>query len=197
LHLAINKLTGLITFHGPNATGIYGEYGTHYRLEYLKKALCNSSPIGEIAMPNKYIVKIHNGFARGKTIGGNLTLICATLGTPYEIETRGKILFFEEVGSDIQDIDQSLTHLLNAGKLQEAAGIVIGECSACETDVYDAGQSLEELFFDRIAPLKLPTLFGLPLGHTHDLATVPEGVYAELNATDGSFKIVETATFDY
>jgi muramoyltetrapeptide carboxypeptidase len=196
LHLAINKLTGLITFHGPSATGIYGESGTTYRLEHLKKALCSSSPIGEIKMAdtNKYLVKIHGGSAWGKTIGGNLTLICATLGTPYEIETTGKILFFEEVGSDIQDIDQSLTHLLNAGKLQEAAGIVIGECSACNTDVYDGGQSLEELFFDRIAPLKIPTLYGFPLGHTNDLATIPVGVNAVLNATDGNFKIIETAT---
>lgn len=196
LHLAIHKKAGLITFHGPSATGIYGEYATEYRLKYLYKALFSEEPIGQIKMadPDKYLVKITPGLAYGKTIGGNLSLICELLGTPYEIDTKGKILFFEEVGSNITHIDGRLTQLLNTGKLQSAAGIVIGECRDCKTDVYDKGRSLENLIFDRIGNIGIPAIWGLPIGHTHDLATIPIGVNASLDAAKGEFSILETAT---
>ncbi|MDD7794751.1 S66 peptidase family protein [Clostridium sp. 'White wine YQ'] len=196
LHLAIYKKTGLTTFHGPSATGIYGEYATEYRLKYLYKALFSGEPIGQIKMadPDKYLVKVTKGRAYGKTIGGNLSLICELIGTPYEIDTKGKILFFEEVGSDITDIDSRLTQLLNTGKLQSVAGIVIGECTDCETDVYDKGRSLENLIFERIGNLGIPAIWGLPIGHTHDLATIPIGVNAFLDASKGEFSILETAT---
>ncbi|MBL4932790.1 S66 peptidase family protein [Clostridium paridis] len=196
LHLAIYKKTGLTTFHGPSATGIYGEYATEYRLRYLYKALFSEEPIGQIKMADqdKYLVKVTKGRASGKTIGGNLSLICELIGTPYEIDTKGKMLFFEEVGSDIQDIDSRLTQLLNTGKLQSAAGIIIGECTDCETDVFDKGRSLENLIFDRIGNLGIPAIWGLPIGHTHDLATIPIGVNASLDAAKGEFSILETAT---
>jgi muramoyltetrapeptide carboxypeptidase len=197
LHLAIHKMTGLITFHGPVALGLSPGQITKYRTEYLFKALTCSRPIGDIEMadPAKPLVKVAPGIAAGKTIGGNLTLICSTLGTPYEIDTRGKILFWEDVHEEPRRIDAMLTQLLNAGKLQEAAGVVIGECKDCEPKDPKMNQpSTEDVIFDRIAPLGIPAILGLPIGHTRDQATIPVGVHAILDATNGRFRIEEAAT---
>lgn len=201
LHLGIHKLSRLVTFHGPNALSAGSACMTDYRYEQLLKAIAGNEPIGAIKMagPEGYLLKINGGPAvEAPLIGGNLTLICATLGTPYEIDTRGKIFFLEELDTEPWVMDHMLTHLLNAGKLQEAAGIVIGECTNCDPLEHKPGFysqcSLEDVIFDLLEPLGLPVLYGLPLGHTKDLATLPLGVMGRLDAGEGSLAIIETAT---
>jgi muramoyltetrapeptide carboxypeptidase len=202
LHLAIHKRTGLVTFHGPGMAGYNAEDLSDYRKEYLFKALTSPEPIGEIKKANekKYIHTIQAGEASGELIGGNLTLLCASLGTPYEVETEGKILFLEELDTEPWVIDHMLTHLFNAGKLQKAAGIVIGECKDCVPYKHNPGFpvtfSLEDVLEDRLAPLDIPVLYGLPLGHTRELATLPIGVQARLDATRGKFYVEECGTIE-
>jgi muramoyltetrapeptide carboxypeptidase len=139
------------------------------------------------------VLKIVSGIAKGKTIGGNLTLVRSTLGTPFEIDTKDKIFFLEEVREDPQTVDRLLTDLLNAGKFQAAAGIVLGECIGCEAASPIDELSLEDVIYDRLAPLGKPIIYGLPIGHTHDLATIPEGVDATIDAFNGTFSIDEAA----
>lgn len=200
LHLAFHKAAGLVTFHGPSVTGLDAGTLTDYRRDSLIKAVCGEEPVGEIRMadPDKYLLKVTPGEAQGPVVGGNLSLVCATLGTPYEIDTEGKILFIEELDTEPWIMDHMLVHLLNAGKLQAAAGIVIGECSGCEPRKLDPGfftqRSLEDIIFELLEPLGIPTIYGLPIGHTDDLATIPLGVSGYLNASLGVFKIEETAT---
>jgi len=198
LHLAIHKMTGLVTFHGPIAEEINSNTG--YIVDYLNKALFSAKPIGtiEMASRDKHLVKIVSGKAKGRVVGGNLTLVCSTLGTPYEIDTKGKIVFLEEVQEAPYRVDRYFSQLLNAGKLQEAVGIVIGECVKCEssTSTHESRKSrrIKEIIFDLLAPLKIPIIYGLPIGHTKDIATIPIGVEACLDASRGEFSIDEVAT---
>ncbi|MBN2051163.1 MAG: LD-carboxypeptidase [Spirochaetales bacterium] len=202
IHLAILKKTGLVTFHGPGMSRFNTQDLTPYTEEQLFKALSSPDPIGEIvpADETKWINIFRGGKARGELVGGNLSLICASLGTPYEIDTAGKIFFFEELETEPWLIDHMLTHLLNAGKLQEAAGIVVGECKNCEPSKLNPGFhvtfSLEDVLEDFLTPLGVPVIFGLPLGHTRDLATVPLGVEACIDGDEGSLFIEECATVD-
>jgi muramoyltetrapeptide carboxypeptidase len=200
IHLAIQKLTGLVSFHGPGMAGFNPEELSDYRKNQLFKALLLEEPIGEIELADKkkWINIINPGEARGEMIGGNLSLICSSLGTPYEIETEGKILFFEELDTEPWVIDHMLSHLFNAGKLQKAVGIVIGECKDCVPYTHHPGFpvtfSLEDLLEEYIKPLNIPAIYGLPLGHTKDLATIPLGVQGFLDATNGKLIIEECAT---
>ena len=201
LHLAILKETGLVTFHGPGVGGLNPEELTEYRKEYLEKALTSTKPIGEIkpSHPDKWINVINGGQARGDIVGGNLTLICSSLGTPYEIDTAGKILFFEEVETEPWVIDHMMSHLYNAGKFDKVAGIIVGECKGCEPFKHNPGFpstfSLEDILEEYITPLKVPAIYGLPLGHTKDLATIPIGVQAYLDASNGKLFIEERGTY--
>jgi len=200
LHLAIFKETGLVTFHGPSALSAGSDWMTPYRYEQMMKAIAGVDPIGKIKMAGTgtYLVKINGGKVSAPVIGGNLTLVCATLGTPHEIDTRGKIFFLEELDTEPWIMDHMLTHLLNAGKFQEVAGIVIGECSNCKPLEYKPGFhnqcSLEDVIFDLLEPLGVPIIYGLPIGHTKDLATIPLGVMGCLDADKGTFEILERAT---
>ena len=193
LHLAANKLAGLVTFHGPM---IYPELGGEevpaYTQENLWSAITAASPPGSIPpLAGLPPVTIVPGRAAGTLTGGNLSLITATLGTPLEIDTQGKILFLEEVDEAPYRIDRMLTQLRLAGKLEAAAGIVFGRCSGCEDAV--AGSTPLEVIAGIIAPLSIPCFYGLPAGHLAPQATLPLGVNALLDATAGTLTLLEAA----
>lgn len=198
IHLAIQKYTGVVSFHGPGMAGFNSEDLTNYRKDQLFKAITKDEPIGEIPLADKkkWINIINPGVTEGELTGGNLSLVCASLGTPFEIDTKGKILFLEEVWTEPWMLDHYFTHLMNAGKLQEAAGIVIGECTNCEPFKHNPGFhvtfSLEDILYEFLEPLKIPTIHGLPIGHTKDLATLPLGVDARLEASHGKLFVTET-----
>jgi muramoyltetrapeptide carboxypeptidase len=201
LHLAIHKKTGLVTFHGPM---IVSEF-TGYTQKYFNKALFEAAPIGVVTnpeggnalRPSHMLRTIRPGTATGPLVGGNLTLISTTLGTPYEIETRGKILFLEDVDEQPYSIDGMLTQLRLAGKLDEAAGIIFGECANCRPSDYRPATvspfSLGEVIDNILGELKVPVLSGLTIGHTSDQATMPLGVTATLDASAKTLEIREAA----
>lgn len=197
LHLAIYKHSGLMTFHGPSASSAGTEYMTEIREKYMFKALTGTEPIGIIEAKD-YLVKINPGIVTAPIIGGNLTLIASTLGTPYEIDTKGKILFFEELDTEPWVIDHMMTHLKNAGKFEDALGFLIGDSSSCEPFKMNPGfpnqMSMEDVIFDILAPYKKPILMGLEIGHTKNLATLPMGILSKLDTVKGAFEILETAT---
>ncbi|MBI4440918.1 LD-carboxypeptidase [Candidatus Woesearchaeota archaeon] len=199
LHLAINKLTGLVTFHGPSMVGLAPPYLSKYTKDYLFRALTKKKPIGQIkpSPDDPWVWTITPGKAQGVLVGGNLSLIAASLGTPYEIETRGKILFLEEVDVEPYHFDQMLTQLLLAGKLKEAKGIVIGECVRCVPADFRPGYysslSIEDVLVEIVKPLNIPAVYNLPIGHGDHRATLPLGVMATLDAGKGKLIVTETA----
>ena len=196
LHLAILQRTGLITFHGPMAASDMGNNIPDYSKDALFQAILSGRAIGRILNPTSTPppVCLSPGTAKGILTGGNLTLITATLGTPYEIDTRGKILFLEEVAEAPYRIDRMLTQLLLAGKLQSAAGIVLDVFAGCDEEAQTVTFRVEEVLRERLGSLTLPVLSGLYFGHTADKATLPLGVTATLDSTAGELVITESAT---
>lgn len=198
LHLSLHKFSNLITFHSPGMSRFNSEDLTDYTKEHFFKAIASTEPIGEIgpASKKKYIHRIGSGATEGHLTGGNLTLICATLGTPYAIDTKDKILLIEDVETEPWIFDHMLSHLRNAGCLSGVKGIVVGECFKCVPRSHEPGYycdiSLEDVLEYYFKPLGVPVLYGLPLGHTDDLATVPLGVRVRLDADSKTFTVLES-----
>jgi muramoyltetrapeptide carboxypeptidase len=202
LHLAIHQKSRLVTFHGPVVLSKF----TDYTKSAYRKALFEPKPMGVLTnppdsdplRPPHTLRTVRPGKARGPLIGGNLSLIASLMGTPYEIDTRGKILFIEDVDEQPYSIDRMLTQLRLAGKLQAAAGIIFGECEDCRQKDYkpsfDSTFSLGEVVDNILGPLRVPVLSGLTIGHTDDQLTLPLGVMAELDADKGELNIQEAAT---
>ena len=202
LHLAIHKRTGLVTFHGPVPLSAFSDF----TVEHFRRALFESKPLGTLKnppetntlRPRHTLRTIRGGRATGLLTGGNLSLIVATMGTPFEIETRGRILFIEDTGEQPYQIDRMLTNLRLAGKLEQAAGIVFGECSECGPRDYKPSfastLSLGEVLDNILGTIRTPVLTGLTIGHTADQLTLPIGVMATLDADKGELTVTESAT---
>ncbi|HEX9687487.1 MAG TPA: LD-carboxypeptidase [Thermoanaerobaculia bacterium] len=200
LHLAIGKKAGLVTFHGPNMIGSLPPR----TLDLLKRALFVAEPIGEVTNPEEPdplnvefpLRTVSAGVARGRIVGGNLTLVSATMGTPFEIETKDRILLIEDTGEAPYRIDRMLVQLKLAGKLEQAAGVVFGTCSDCapSRSSFELTLSLSEVLDELLGSLRKPVLAGLLFGHTKEKAIIPMGVEAELDATARRLTIVEAAT---
>ncbi|MBW8348555.1 LD-carboxypeptidase [Bacillus sp. IITD106] len=125
------------------------------------------------------------GMANGMLIGGNLSVIASTLGTPFEIDTKGKILFLEDVGEEPYRIDRMLTQLSLAGKLSDASGIVLGTWTDCTSERYADGFQIEDLFEKIIAPIGKPTIFNVKAGHSKPTLSAPLGLYTYIDAEKG------------
>ena len=200
MHLAIHQRTGLVTFHGPVALSHFGDYTE----KHFRKALFQTSAIGSVTnppdsnalRPEHTLRAVRPGKARGPLIGGNLTLISTTMGTAYEMDTRGKIVFIEDVGEEPYRIDRMLTQLRLAGKFDSAAGLIFGECADCRPNDYKpsfstSGFTLGEVVDNLLGDLRIPVLAGLTIGHTNDQLTLPLGVMASLDADKGELTIEE------
>lgn len=197
LHTAINQRTGLITFHGPMVESDLRSEMPTYTGEHFLQALASEEPLGLILHPSaedqeqRFITK---GTAEGRLTGGNLSLIAATMGTPYEIDTTGKILCLEDVGEAPYRIDRMLTQLLLGGKLQSAAGIVVDLFSRCDEEGRAGSFTVEEVLTERLGGLEKPVLMNVLFGHTPVKATLPLGGMARLADRERGLVITETAT---
>ncbi len=121
------------------------------------------------------------GTREGMLYGGCLSLLCASLGTPYEIQTRGTILFMEDVAEPAFRIDRMLMQLKLAGKLDEVRGIIFGEMLDCARGA--EGYTLQEVVLRVVGELGVPVVYGLPSGHvSRSNITIPLGVEAHLDA---------------
>lgn len=197
---AIHVKTGLVGFHGP----MFGQNFTDYTLAEFKKVLVDPSSPTRIAAPPPFEagegrVDIKNrrtliagGRARGRLIGGNLTLMCSLMGTEFEPDFRGRILFLEDVGEAPYRVDRMLTQLWLAGKLQQLAGIAFGKFT--ETDGSSGNTfSIEEVLRSRCGDLGIPVVSGFMIGHVKDQTIVPIDIEAELDADEGALTLLEEA----
>ncbi|SDD86692.1 S66 peptidase family protein [Sporomusa acidovorans] len=198
LHTSIGQRTGLVTFHGPMAAADMGKTIPDYTWNYFWRAVTSPEPLGLLVNPPQapapqFIVP---GSAEGCLTGGNLSLIAATMGTAYEIDTYDKILCLEDVGEAPYRLDRMLTQLLLAGKLQAAAGIVVDVFADCEEEATPPSFTVEEVLRNRLGGLNKPVLMNLYFGHTADKVTLPLGIKATLRSQDGGLAVVETATLE-
>jgi len=200
LHCALLEHAGLVSFHGPmlNPNFLKPTMPEFTRRGFLR-TLTSASPPGSICQGfAKDTVKVlRGGRCRGRLMGGNLSILCAAVGTRSLPSFRNRILFFEDVAEVPYRFDRMLTHLLNAGLLQQLIGIAIGINANCKDPNAANGkehrQTVEDVFIDRLAPLKIPIVIGLPFGHVPHNATLPIGVMATLDGRRGDLLIEEAA----
>lgn len=204
----IHQKCGLVTFHGPMAGSFFRSSYCHY---YFQRAIMSNKPLGLIVDPipaelwnPKYPpprVVLAEGRATAPLAGGCMTIIKELLGTPYQLDTEGKILFLEDVAEEPHIIDLYLTQMLLAGTLQKAKGIIISECYSCKPGGsgrkrLPLNRSVEEVLRERLSGLGIPVLYGLRFGHGDDQFTLPIGVTATLEVGKGriKFRIEEAGT---
>ena len=200
LLLGIYAQTGLVTFHGPH--GLTGWRSA--QTEFFRRVLFTGDAVvyknqqdsadEDRLMQVEYRVQtITSGRARGRLIGGNLSVMTAIVGTPYLPDFNGAILFVEDIGETIYRLDRMLTHLKLAGALERLAGFIFGQCSQCTPGEGYGSLTLEEVIKDHIAPLKIPAWYGAQIGHVETIWTLPIGLAVEIDADIGAIRLLESA----
>ncbi|HJV46324.1 MAG TPA: LD-carboxypeptidase [Bacillota bacterium] len=191
LHIAIHQRTGLITFHGPMIAEL-ADQPDPLTWPTLFQHLMLPEPFGRYTTREEmFQYTITPGVAQGRLIGGNLCLLVSSLGTPFELKTKGRILFIEDVGEAPYSIDRMLTQLKYAGKLQEASGIVLADFSGAESKEGHSSLTLQQVFQETLSPLGVPCYFGLKSGHCQPNLTLPIGVKVRIHATEGWIETLE------
>jgi muramoyltetrapeptide carboxypeptidase len=199
LHVAIRQRTGLVTFYGLGLTSMGAPKREEQDKEWFVRAMTATEPLGEVpARPDDpYIGALNSGRATAPLVGGCLWLLRETLGTPWEVELDGAILFFEDVHAPPWHIDGMLTQLHNAGKLAGVKGVVIGELhksdASDQLEPWLRSRSMEDVFEHHLEPLGVPIIHNLPLGHGKHLCTVPLGVTATVDADARSLTLNQAA----
>jgi len=191
----ISDAIGLVTFHGPMVAKDFA-HSDGIDLGSWEAALTAPSAwtinFGAESGAKSLVV----GSAEGKLYGGCLSMLVASLGTPYDIHTAGTILFIEDVAAKPYQIDRMLMQLKLAGKFEDVRGIIFGEMLDCSQNK-DQDYALEQVVLGVIGDLGVPVAYGLRSGHvSHGNITLPLGVRAQLNVDkkEGSLRILESAT---
>ncbi len=195
LHIAMLNKAGLATFHGPMAASNWANSPLDdFSRESMYRVLMNAEPAGEMPNPPEYPREtIASGAAEGQLVGGNLMLIASSLGTPWEIDTKGRILFIEEVGEKTYSVDRMLTQLRLAGKFDDCAGVVFGNFNNCNVEYEQFGLTLDEIIRDVVVPSGKPILGGVRCGHCRPNMTLPFGVNCRMDADRQTLTILESA----
>jgi muramoyltetrapeptide carboxypeptidase len=195
---AIQKLTGLVTFHSPVMLSNFDNPS----FKSFSKTITSTKPAGVIQNPKSKgvrernpIITINSGKAEGELVGGNLSLITSLIGTDYQIKTKNKILFIEDVSEAPYRLERMLTQMRLAGMLDNLAGVVIGKCNDCSPGGSQSSWDRSELeVYNYIfSTYNYPVFYGLLIGHTSTQFTIPIGLDAAIDSDDGSLKILESA----
>ena len=188
VHLAAQR-AGVVGFHGPHPhTSAFPDFAR----DELLRVLTVPEPAGVLPLPpGGRAVTVAGGVAEGPLLGGNLSLLSSTLGTPYAVRPDGAILFLEEVGEHPYRLDRLFSHLRLAGVLSAVAGIVVGGIT--ETPEVEGAPTAEEVVRDALGGLGIPVATGFPFGHIDDNWTLPLGVRARLDADAGTLALLEPA----
>jgi muramoyltetrapeptide carboxypeptidase len=196
----IHARTGLITFHGPNGGGRWDQTS----LDWMKRVLFAGEAV-TLANPKttndrNVLTQIDNrtqriagGRARGRLVGGNLSVLVTLLGSPYAPPMDDAILFLEDVGEQYYRVDRMMTQLALSGALGRIRGFVFGTCSECTPGDGYASLTLDEIFTDHIASLRIPAWSGAMIGHGMTQWTLPVGADVEIDADTATLRLIESA----
>lgn len=190
LLLAITRRSGFITFHGPMlSTDLIPAKQAPTESALFDLLQGRQQPGSELPRPAEFPLEtISAGVAQGRLIGGNLAIIGSTLGTPYQIELDGTILFIEDVGETPQKIDRLLTQLRLSGQLEKIRGVLIGDFSEIDDPHASVDHSsanharLRQVWRELLQPLAVPVLAGWRSGHCDPNLTLPIGATVRLDA---------------
>jgi muramoyltetrapeptide carboxypeptidase len=196
--VAIHRRTAMPTIYGNGLVGLGDPETTDFTreraLDLLRGEAANDVPRNP---DDPYVRAIRGGTASAPLVGGCLWLLLQTMGTPWELDVDGAILFFEDYKAPPYYVDGMLTQLGHAGKLAQVAGVVVGEMKDCDwgdqrqASDWARSRSLEDVLEEHLEPLGVPVLYGLPLGHGKHLASIPLGVRYTLDADRRSLTLEE------
>ncbi|HYT75418.1 MAG TPA: LD-carboxypeptidase [Vicinamibacterales bacterium] len=183
---------GIVAFHGPMLEGRLAKGEAAYDRATFMRVLASAEPAGPIV--HRHLIALRPGDAAGVLVGGTLTQLTASLGTPYAFDPpAGHILFIDEIAERPYRIDRMLTQLRLAGLLSRASAVIFGEMPRCN-EPSDDGPAIEDVVADLLADFNGPVLFGLPSGHTVGATlTLPFGVRARVATAPGPAVIIEEA----
>jgi muramoyltetrapeptide carboxypeptidase len=190
LHTALLRKTGLATFYGNGLAGVGSptEMSDFSRERLLAMLRGTAEPEVPRDPDDPYVRTIRGGKVTAPLVGGCLWLLIQSMGTPWEFDVEGAIFFFEDVKLPPYYLDGFLTQLRQAGKLDNVAGVVVGELKDCdwgdqrEASDWARSRSAEDVLEQHLEPLGVPVLYKLPLGHGKHLASIPLGVRYTLDA---------------
>lgn len=186
LHMAFHHYCGLVMFHGPNGTS---EWTDLTKESFTTVLMDGETPVYP---PNDNFQTICAGTVKGRLIGGNLSILETALGTPYQPDVKNAILFVEDIGEPAYKIDRMISHLKHAGILEQIGGFVFGQCTDCEESSSENDFSIQQVLDHHIKPLDIPAVTGVNVGHDPGNVTLPIGIQAELNASSGTIRLLES-----
>lgn len=204
LHLALARHGGFVTFHGPMpASGLLSQ-AQAFSADAMFTQLQGRQIEGSFLPhpPEPALQSLRCGVTQGYLIGGNLSVIASTLGTPWEIDTQDTILFIEDKGEAPYKIDRLLTQLQQAGKLQALRGVLIGHFSGLSGPDSSPAQKasaearLQRLWQEKFLPLGVPVLAGWRSGHCNPNLTLPLGARVTLDADRACVRVDQALVAD-
>jgi len=198
IHLALAAHANWVTFYGPMFTRFTRKKDelTQLTEDGFHRAF-QAAPLGRVPEDpdDPYVLTIGEGVGEGPIGGGCLTLLASSLGTPYEPDFDGCIVVVEDLNEEPYMIDAHLNHLILAGKLDNAAGFVFGTDvnlhSQTIPEYVDSSLSIEEILDELIAPLGIPAIANVPVGHGKHMATIPLGAMARIDGDAKTLEIIE------
>ena len=179
---------GLVCFHGPVVAGEFADGLTPRSQTHLLNLF--TTGFGEESLA--FSTTLRAGVGEGRLVGGCLSVLVATLGTPFALDTDGAILFIEDIGEKPYRIDRMLTQLKQAGKLDHLAGVIFGEMKSCLGDTTDPALLLS-VIVELFADYDYPVGFGLPAGHEGENFALPLGVQVRLDTHRHTLTFLESA----
>jgi muramoyltetrapeptide carboxypeptidase len=199
LLLSLHAKTGLVTFHGPVGLSQWNPFNVGFIKRVLEEGEAvtfeNLKEIDEddLTVVANRVQTLHPGTARGRLLGGNLTVLTSLVGSGYLPDWEGCVLFLEDVEEAPYRIDRMLTQLRLAGILQQARAVVWGNCSDCDPGEGFGSLTVTEVLQDHIRPLGVPAWAGAMIGHIDRQFTLPVGAEVEVDATAGTLRMLEPA----
>jgi len=189
LHMALNRRCGLVTFHGPTANRVPNWTGADdFSWRSLQKALFLEHGLQIGNPPEEPIRTLCPGQAGGELAGGNLSLVAASVGTPWQVDAKGRVLYLEDLGEGVYSLDRMLSHLQYAGILEDAAGLVFGAFTNCR-NAYRDSYGPEELLRDFFAGWRKPVLYNVRSAHCSPMVTLPLGAMCTVDGDAGTITI--------
>ncbi len=200
LHLALARHTDWVTFYGPNLlrfTRRKDDYPLTPETEEWFHRAFKPEPLGRVFEDpeNPYVLTVGRGAGEGPLVGGNLTLVCSSIGTPFEIQTEGCVLMVEELNTEPYLVDTGINHLIQAGKLDGVRGFVFGTDVNLKNqsipDEIESSLSIEEMLDELIGPLGIPAIANVPVGHGKHMATMPLGAKVRVDGDAKTLEVLE------
>lgn len=200
LHTALHARTGLVTFHGPVGISRW----SRFNVEWLRRVVFGAEavtfendkefdPEQTLALRENRTRVLTPGVARGRLLGGNLTVLSAIVGSGFLPDFTGCVLFLEDVEEAPYRIDRMLTQLALAGILGRAAAVVFGNCTGCTPGTGYGSLTLDDVLVEHLKPLGIPAWHGAQIGHIDEQFTLPVGAEVEVDAAAGTIRMLAAA----